>query len=165
MDKKMIVLDKEKCSGCNACVVACIDEFYDFKEEATPRRETKIYQDIENNRIYYYSLSCFHCPDPACIEKCPTGALKRDEETNMVIVDDELCIGCEICLKACSYKIPKFRNKKMVKCNGCIERLKKDLQSLCVQTCPMKALEILDYDREKLEIKIKEYEELENNIK
>ena len=42
--------------------------------------------------------------EPGVLEVCPTGATTKDEETGIVSVDSELCIGCESCIKACPYE-------------------------------------------------------------
>ncbi len=161
MNKKMIILNSDKCSGCRTCTIICLEKFYNIDEMGISRREIVRYEDEENNRIKFYSLACFHCIDSPCIENCPTKALQRDEETNMVIVKDELCIGCEACAKSCKYNIPKFENKKMIKCDGCIDRIKLQQEPLCVQTCPMKALKVIDYNVDEYNKNIKAYENME----
>jgi anaerobic dimethyl sulfoxide reductase subunit B (iron-sulfur subunit) len=49
------------------------------------------------------------------------------------------------CLKACSYDAPQFgleENAKMQKCELCVERLDKGQQAICVEACPMYAIDV-----------------------
>jgi anaerobic dimethyl sulfoxide reductase subunit B len=64
-------------------------------------------------------------------------------------VNSNQCLGkndCpEKCLKACPWKAPQFGpsiNAKMQKCELCVERLEEGKQPICVEACPMFALEI-----------------------
>ncbi|MBA7710938.1 Anaerobic dimethyl sulfoxide reductase chain B [subsurface metagenome] len=47
-------------------------------------------------------------------------------------------------MKACPYDIPQFgleENAKMQKCNFCLERIEQGQQTICVEACPMYALD------------------------
>ena len=48
------------------------------------------FPDIEQ---YWLPMQCQQCENPGCIEVCPTGASYRDEETGVVLVNAEDCIG------------------------------------------------------------------------
>jgi molybdopterin-containing oxidoreductase family iron-sulfur binding subunit len=39
---------------------------------------------------------------------CPTGATWKEEETGIVMVDPETCIGCKSCIEACPYDVRIF---------------------------------------------------------
>lgn len=58
--------------------------------------------------------------------------------------DQDKCIGCHSCAMACPYGAPTFlsfdERDKMVKCDGCIERLRNGLEPACVRACPVGAL-------------------------
>ena len=63
-------------------------------------------------------------------------------------MDRGKCLGnehCELhCLKACPWNCPQFgleENAKMQKCDFCQERLEKGEQPICVEACPMYALD------------------------
>jgi len=64
-----------------------------------------------------------------------------------VLVDYDTCLGresCDMCLKACPYDAPQFgtgQNAKMQKCNCCIDRLAEGKKPVCVDACPMRALD------------------------
>ncbi|MGI2172365.1 4Fe-4S dicluster domain-containing protein [Shewanella sp. MF05960] len=54
-----------------------------------------------------------------------------------MLVDADLCIGCESCTTACSYdasQIEKAR-KVMTKCDCCFERLAEGKPPSCVESC------------------------------
>jgi Fe-S-cluster-containing hydrogenase component 2 len=35
------------------------------------------------------------------MDVCPVGAISRDEETGAIVLDQDLCIGCNMCLTVC----------------------------------------------------------------
>src|SRR5262249_25237671 len=47
------------------------------------------------------TTSCMHCFDPECMIGCPTGAITRDVNGEVVIQDS--CIGCGSCARRCPY--------------------------------------------------------------
>ena len=71
-------------------------------------------------------------------------------ETNGIVeVDSDKCVGSEACprkcLKACPWNAPQFgpeENSKMQKCNFCLQRLESGKSPICVEACPMYAIEI-----------------------
>lgn len=139
-----ISLDLNRCSGCHACTVACMDQndlFTEKKEDAW----RQVFQ-IESGsfpeaKINYVSLTCMHCQDTPCLLACPTGAVSKHEETGVIHVRNDLCIGCHSCSLACPFGIPRFgEDGKMEKCQMCAERVEQGLEPACVHACPTKAL-------------------------
>ena len=142
--EKTIYLDVDRCSGCGACVVACMDQNDIFPEKGQPAFR-RIYQvedgQYPNASIRYVSIACLHCEDSPCIIACPTGAIKKDKKTKAVIVNRNLCIGCHSCALACPFGVPRYDSEdKMQKCNLCAERVEFGLQPACVKVCPVQAL-------------------------
>ena len=144
-------IDTSKCTGCNTCRIACKD-FYDLDLGVNFRRVNEYeggnwaktregwHPDIF---AYYVSISCNHCEQPACTKACPTGAMHKRNEDGLVVVDQSVCIGCRYCEMACPYGAPQFdANKKvMSKCDGCFERIPLGRKPICVEACPMRAIE------------------------
>ncbi|MFA0724765.1 4Fe-4S dicluster domain-containing protein, partial [Vibrio sp. 10N.222.49.E5] len=61
----------------------------------------------------------------------------------LVVVDESVCIGCQHCSNACPYGAPQYNAKKghMTKCDGCYQRVSEGKQPICVESCPLRALE------------------------
>ncbi|NLY71650.1 MAG: 4Fe-4S dicluster domain-containing protein [Clostridiales bacterium] len=142
-DKKIFDIDLERCVGCYACVVACMDQNDIDIDNERAFREVSVIRPIysPDGKLGYISLACLHCEDAPCVIGCPTGTLQKDSETNMTVVEASLCIGCHSCLMNCPYGAPKFgTDGKIKKCDGCITRVEHDLIPACVRACPTKAL-------------------------
>ena len=150
--------DQNRCTGCFACVVACHD-WHDVP--AGPASWLRIqttekgkYPDVFVARL---PVTCFHCLQPTCIPACPVNAVTKREEDGIVIVDRETCLGrdsCSLCLEACPHNAPQFgdeENAKMQKCDLCVDRLMEGRKPVCVDGCPMWALDAgpIDELREK----------------
>ena len=143
-------IDSSRCTGCKTCELACKD-FKDLGPEGSFRR---IYEYAggdwqEDNGVwhqnvfaYYLSISCNHCDDPACTKVCPSGAMHKRED-GFVVVDEDVCIGCRYCHMACPYGAPQYNAEKghMTKCDGCYSRVAEGKQPICVESCPLRALE------------------------
>jgi len=64
-----------------------------------------------------------------------------------VVVNPEKCQGqdrCDLCLQACPYEAPQFSgedNAKMQMCDLCLDRWAEGKKPICVDSCPMRALD------------------------
>jgi len=144
MDQFGFGFDMSRCSGCFACVVACMDQ-NDFKTEGPSFRQVIGYEKgrFPSVKISYLSLSCAHCGEAPCMTVCPTAAISKSEDMGVVTVDRNLCIGCHTCSMACPFGAIKFaQDGKMGKCDLCMNRLEQGLDPACVRTCPTRALEV-----------------------
>ncbi len=56
--------------------------------------------------------TCTHCG--ACVGICPTGALHFERPSMKVIFSPDLCVGCELCVKACLTKAIKVTLNHLV---------------------------------------------------
>lgn len=152
MTQYAFYFDGSRCTGCKTCEFACKD-YYDL-DASTQYRKVYEYSGGKTEKdadgyistscfVYYVSMSCNHCDDPACTKVCPTTAVHKDPETGLVSVDADKCIGCGYCHMACPYNAPKVDREKghSVKCNGCADRVAAGEQPICVRACPARALE------------------------
>ena len=110
--KNTLVIDLDRCSGCDSCVAACKMEnqmnLGVVRNHVSAIGPTGTFPDIE---MYWLPMQCQQCENPGCIEVCPTGASYRDEETGIVLVNAEDCIGCESCLTGCPYGVRQLNPK------------------------------------------------------
>ncbi|WNS74068.1 4Fe-4S dicluster domain-containing protein [Bacillus sp. DTU_2020_1000418_1_SI_GHA_SEK_038] len=146
MAKKMgFVVNIDRCIGCHACEVTC-KSFYQLEPEVSRRRVRQLPETIAGVPTRaYLSMACNHCDMPACRDACPVGAYTKRED-GIVIHNQDLCIGCQMCGKACPYSVPQYDpvKKKMNKCSMCFERLDAGELPICVQNCPLEAIQIVD---------------------
>jgi sulfite dehydrogenase (quinone) subunit SoeB len=100
-----------------------------------------------NAMSIHFPRSCLHCETPACVTVCPTGASYKRAEDGIVLVDEDKCIGCQLCAWACPYGAREFSAKRgvMQKCTLCVDRIynetldESDRQPACVMACPTRA--------------------------
>jgi len=141
-----IECDKTLCSGCLACVVACMDQHYD--ETETEAVSPRIYEERVSERTgltNYVTRSCMHCEDAPCVESCPLNVLEKDEQGFVIVAHQRRCIGCKKCAKVCPYDVPRFnKDMKIVKCDGCAVRVAHGLAPACVRACNTGALKLVD---------------------
>ena len=144
--KYIFDLNTNNCVGCGACSVACMDQNdTDVEKGERPFRViSTLEQDYAGEtRWSYLSAGCMHCADAPCIKACPCGCLRKDEETGFTVFDNTNCIGCHSCAMACPFGAPRFNDeRKMIKCDGCIDRVKAGLLPACVKVCPYDALKL-----------------------
>lgn len=142
--EKSIYMDIKRCSGCGACVVACMDQ-HDIelteKSEAFRRIRRLESGEYPDAHLIYVSMACMHCEDSPCLIGCPTGAISQNSISGAIIVNTNLCIGCHSCSISCPFGVPRFgEDHKMRKCQLCTERVEYGLEPACVRVCPAQAL-------------------------
>jgi anaerobic dimethyl sulfoxide reductase subunit B (iron-sulfur subunit) len=134
--------DLSRCSGCMACVVACMDQNDIPGDDLSYRQLIKLEKGAyPSARLAFVTLACFHCNDAPCARVCPNGAIFRDETSGVIAVDETRCIGCRACAMVCPFGAPRFTDGgAMHKCNLCIDRVAHNMEPACVHTCTTKAL-------------------------
>lgn len=154
--KYIFDIDLSRCVNCCACAVACMDQNDIFPEKGDmPLRRCFTVEQGQGMdvKMTYMSISCMHCADAPCISACPVGCIQKDRDTGFTIYDHTNCIGCHSCSLACPFAAPSFdRDGKMVKCNGCVTRVKHGLEPACVRVCPFDALKLYT-EEEYMEVK------------
>lgn len=161
-----LVVDLDTCVGCHACAVACKE--WNTGGHMAPLTDLEPYgrdpDGIWFNRIHtfeagieatgcgssrttHFPKSCLHCETPDCVTVCPTGASYKRAEDGIVLVNEDLCIGCKLCSWACPYGAREFDTDTgtMKKCTLCIDRIyNENLEEIdrvpaCVMVCPVSA--------------------------
>jgi Fe-S-cluster-containing hydrogenase component 2 len=130
-----ILHNQDICSGCRTCELVC-----SLNKEGVINPELSRIQwskDIFGGQITSV-YPCKQCDGPECLMACPTGALHIDSNTRARVIDEEICVGCQLCLNACPltpHRI-KFNVSKNIcfKCDLCGGEPK------CVKYCPTGAL-------------------------
>ncbi len=131
MQRRFVVSDPEKCTGCQTCDYICSA----VKEQGFNPLLSRI-RSIRVEPAFNMSIACHLCEDPICVKSCPRKALSKNEETGIILVDDDKCNGCSWCIEACEYGSITLHpdKKKVVICDLCGGDPK------CVHYCPFEAL-------------------------
>jgi Fe-S-cluster-containing dehydrogenase component len=161
-----LVIDLDTCVGCHACAVACKE--WNDGGDFGPLPDADPYgadpHGVWFNRVHSYAVeqktpngtreltvhfprSCLHCETPACVTVCPTGASYKRAEDGIVLVDEDKCIGCQLCAWACPYGAREISMQRgtMQKCTLCVDRIYNetldpaDRRPACVAACPTRA--------------------------
>lgn len=122
MARRTLVIDLDRCTGCDSCVVACkFENNVDLGNYWCRIMAVGPYGEYPDINMYWMPVQCQQCENPACVKVCPTGASYRDPDNNVVLVDKEKCIGCQYCIYACPYGVRQFNEAQGVveKCTLC----------------------------------------------
>jgi anaerobic carbon-monoxide dehydrogenase iron sulfur subunit len=146
INMKIVAINEESCMACGLCKVYCVaahsrtgNVIKAWKAES-PRAVPRIR--VEKKGEICFSLQCRHCDQPWCVYSCLTGAMSKDPETGVVILDADKCIGCWTCILACPHgAITRDVERKIsAKCDLCQG---KEIPA-CVANCPNEALSLVE---------------------
>ena len=124
--------DSAQCAGCYTCMAVC-SLFHEGAVAPELARIQIVAPVMEIFQVQGYT--CKQCEGPSCLYACPTGALHVDAKTGARVIDQEKCIGCQRCIKAC----PQYPNSLIRFDAVKMKALKCDLcggDPLCVKFCP-----------------------------
>lgn len=144
------------CTGCRRCETNCTIT-NDGKAHAYISR-VKINRNLNYgpsgpSSNYFYETgqmgnfeiigdTCKQCKDPYCGNVCPVGAISEDERTGARVVDEEKCIACGACTRACPFSmiVQDTETGKSKKCTLCWG------SPACVAGCPNSALQFVTWE-------------------
>lgn len=154
MSANYFIFDKNKCVGCHACVVACMNENGFQANQQWRNIFTQNEAKVPGIPLFHISLACNHCEDAPCMKYCPALAYSRSLFTGAVLHHSEHCIGCQYCVWNCPYEAPKYNPFEGVveKCNFCESRQKDGLAPACATLCPTGALDFSNAEIDKTSI-------------
>jgi Fe-S-cluster-containing dehydrogenase component len=106
-----MVINLHNCVGCGACAIACKTENNtDLRGNGQTHNWADFIYKMEGKfpKLKYAAIPvlCNHCTDAACVEVCPVKpkAMFKTED-GITMHNDERCIGCRRCQKACPYSV------------------------------------------------------------
>jgi Fe-S-cluster-containing dehydrogenase component len=118
-----MVIDLDSCTGCGACMVACMAENnVPFREDESDKLLStawmRVYR-LKNGKsfpdadICYLPRPCQHCEGKhhghsPCVSVCPATATDYSTETGIVSQIYTRCFGCRYCMAACPYHARVF---------------------------------------------------------
>ena len=121
-----LILDAEKCTGCDICLLAC----------------SAIKEEVFNPKIACMQVHSYYGKDGwivagqfcdlclKCLEVCPTEVIIL--KNGLLSVDQESCNECGLCVEACPHGIIHISpSGKLLLCDQCGE---------CLAWCPHKAI-------------------------
>jgi molybdopterin-containing oxidoreductase family iron-sulfur binding subunit len=161
-----MIIDLRACDGCQStgkpprCTAACIEGHF----APEPMEWIEVFEpELPGGGTQFMPTPCQQCENPPCVNVCPVGATFSTPE-GTVLIDQERCIGCRICMAACPYdrrffnwgdapvppealladysaehQIPAKRGTVM-KCDFCPDMARAGTLPYCAQGCPNDAI-------------------------
>jgi Fe-S-cluster-containing dehydrogenase component len=106
-----MVINLDKCIGCEYCLRACsaTNDVWVDQETKQPEKPWNIVVEDKTSTgtPFFFSRPCLHCGDAPCVEVCPVRATYHRED-GLVVMNYDRCIGCRYCEIACPYDARKF---------------------------------------------------------
>lgn len=164
--KWCMVIDLRHCDGCQSvgkppqCTQSCIEGHF----APEPMQWMQVFEsDLPGDGTQFVPTPCQQCQNPPCNNVCPVGATFSTPE-GVVLIDQQRCIGCRMCMAACPYdrrffnwgapqqpaaaelspyspeeQTPAIRGTVM-KCDFCPELARAGRLPHCAQACPQHAI-------------------------
>ncbi len=169
-----MIIDLKNCDGCQSqgtppqCTTACIEGHL----VPQPMEWIEVYEaELAGGGTQFIPTPCQQCEDPPCVKVCPVGATFPTPE-GTVLIDQERCIGCRICMAACPYDRRFFNWGEppippeaaladynpdhqtpatigtVMKCDFCPDMVRDGTLPMCVQACPNDAIWYGDFEED-----------------
>ena len=137
MAQFVLTIDPEKCTGCRACEMVC--SLHHTGECNPTRSRVRV---IKWEVGVDMPVMCHQCDTPVCRDVCPTGAIYRDERTNAMLISQDMCIGCKMCIFACPFGGPAIDSigRQIILCDLC------EGDPMCVKVCETGAINYVRAD-------------------
>ncbi len=161
-----MVIDLRYCDGCQStgkppqCTEACIEGHF----APEPMEWIQVYEpSLPGGGTQFVPTPCQQCQNAPCVNVCPVGATFSTPE-GVVLIDQDRCIGCRLCMEACPYDRRFFnwgeppippeatlmeydpmhqapaQKGTVMKCNFCPHLARAGRLPYCAQACPNQAI-------------------------
>ncbi|TAK65459.1 MAG: 4Fe-4S dicluster domain-containing protein [Dehalococcoidia bacterium] len=161
-----MVIDLRYCDGCQGvdkppqCTAGCIEGHF----APEPMEWIQVFEfPLPGGGTQFVPAPCQQCQNAPCTNVCPVGATFATPEGS-ILIDQDRCIGCRICMAACPYDRRFFnwgnppvpedaqlahydiehqtpaRRGTVMKCDFCPDMARAGVLPYCAQGCPNKAI-------------------------
>ena len=158
------VMDLRRCDGCGKCTTGCREMHHLPDDQAW----IKVYEVTDaSGGTFSMPVLCQMCERAPCVQVCPVAATYYEPD-GVVLIDQEVCIGCRMCMAACPYGVRVFnwrppvavpaelasasalftvpqRQGTVGKCDNCAHALREGDFPACVTSCSMEAIYVGDF--------------------
>ncbi len=157
----IIYAQPDLCMGCHSCELACAvshAEGHDLISAVAAKLPLQPRNHVVMVDGATMPLQCRQCEDAPCTAVCPTGACRQTD--GQVEIIEQHCIGCKLCVMVCPFGAITVRSEAMAegvslsnhgvarKCDLCTDWRAEtgSTETACVQSCPTKAIQLVDLD-------------------
>jgi len=153
--RRFVSVNPSKCIGCSLCEFVCA-----LEKEGDPNPLKSRIRVIHLNPMLNLAVTCRFCENAPCIRACPRDAIKQSEKGGILLIDENRCDGCVLCVQACPYGGMMLHPEKgvVIACDLC------DGEPKCIEYCPEEALELVSDDKYFNEALISTIEKLPKEI-
>ena len=168
------VINLRRCDGCQSlgtapqCAQACINGRF----VPEPMQWLELYEhELPGGGARFVPTLCMQCQNPPCVNVCPVAATWSTPE-GVVLIDQDRCIGCRMCMAACPYERRFFlwgdpprpaeaalvsyspthqigaKRGTVMKCDFCTEITAAGRLPYCAQACPHHAIYWTDMEED-----------------